>query len=167
MQISVFSFHTDRKLGIRNLCKFHMCITLIMLMGTLAIHYIACVQIAASVDLVITSAHQHRPRISASTSWCILYLLGLGALTIAARLPPLRGLTIGPSRASMEKLTARSSVELIRNPPAVRTFRNLSLRPGPYLTHSSSTEMMLIFVSTGGSTLSQNTSSRVSRPTLT
>jgi len=66
----------------------------------------------------------------------------------------------------MLKLTERSSVALITKPPAVRTLRNLSLRPWPYLTQSESTEMIFTLSSTGGSTPSQKTFVRVCWPTL-
>ena len=72
----------------------------------------------------------------------------------------------GTSTARMLKLTERSSVALITKRPAVRTSRNLSLRPWPYLTQSESTEMIFTLSSTGGSTPSQKTFVRVCWPTL-
>ena len=43
----------------------------------------------------------------------------------------------------MLKLTPRSSEELMIKPPATRGLRKRSLRPCPYRTHSSVTEMMV------------------------
>ena len=68
-------------------------------------------------------------RIKSSISLDILYLLGRGALTTAARRPEERGWTDGLSSGSIKKLTARSSVELMIKPPAVRGLRNLSFLP--------------------------------------
>ena len=97
-----------------------------------------------------------------------LVRFGTGAVSTAARLPCLRdGVNrSGTSTACMLKLTERSSVALITKPPAVRTLRNLSLRPWPYLTQSESTEMIFTLSSTGGSTPSQKTFVRVCWPTL-
>ena len=87
--------------------------------------------------------YQQRPRCSSDSTAANLYRLGNGAATRAARLPDERGLYGSGSSGSIVKLTPRSSDELTQKPPATRGLRNRSLRPCPYLTHSSVTETMV------------------------
>ena len=102
---------------------------------------------ATPTMLIIKPLHsylyQQRPQCSSSSTVGSRYRLGNGAATRAARRPDERGCSAGGSSTSKVKLTPRSSDELITKPPATHGLRNRSLRPDPYRTHSSVTDVMV------------------------